>query len=60
MTLPEAIARIEGLLAATVKDREWYRDQAIGGRKALWADAAACAVRERAIRDALDLLRKVD
>tara|TARA_R110000772_G_scaffold99174_1_gene198716 strand:- start:3788 stop:3955 length:168 start_codon:yes stop_codon:yes gene_type:complete len=46
------------MLEDTRRDREWFRYEArANGRKGLLIDAAACAIREQALLDAITAIK---
>ncbi|HUU99274.1 MAG TPA: hypothetical protein VM487_26370 [Phycisphaerae bacterium] len=53
------MAEIERMIAETVADRAWFAMEARRRRNhGMFIDAAACAIRERALRDALAALKR--
>ena len=58
--MTEIIAKIEGLLRQTTADRMWFSQEARRtGQHGLRIDAAACAIREKSLRDVISVLRDV-
>ncbi len=56
----KVIERLEQMLARTKADRQWYHDQARATdpkNPGMMADAAACAVREKALEEAIKVVR---
>lgn len=52
---------IERMIAATVADRAWFHAEArktTPWRHGMLIDAAACAIREKALRDALAAVKR--
>ena len=50
--------KLLAMLEDTRRDREWFRYEArVNGRKGLLIDAAGCAIREKALLDAIAAIK---